>query len=74
MSEAPFAWLTPEKIALNLRDPKSVEAFVARLKLISIEMQKRFNLPLVMVIIDTVIATAGFTKPGDENDLRYAPS
>ena len=68
MSEAPFAWLTPEKIALNLRDPKSVEAFVARLKLISIEMQKRFNLPLVMVIIDTVIATAGFTKPGDEND------
>ena len=68
MATAPFAWLIPEKMPLNLRDPKSVEAFIARLKLISAKMQKRYSVPLVMVIIDTVIATAGFTKPGDEND------
>jgi hypothetical protein len=65
---APFIWLTPEKLPLCLLDPKSVERFIERIRRIDAEMQKRFNVPLVLIIIDTVVATAGYKKPGDEND------
>jgi AAA domain/DnaB-like helicase N terminal domain len=66
--KAPFAWLTPEKLTLTLLDPASVKAFIARAKAISAEMMKRFGVPLVLIEIDTVVATAGFKKSGDEDD------
>jgi hypothetical protein len=66
--KAPFTWLTPDKVALNLLDPKSVVDFVAHAQRIGAEIQKRFGLPLALVLVDTVVATAGYTKSGDEND------
>jgi hypothetical protein len=68
MAKAPFAWLTPEKLPLNLLDPKSVQSFIERLQKIDAEMKMRFNLPLVLIIIDTLVATAGFKNSGDEDD------
>jgi hypothetical protein len=68
LTKAPFTWLTPDKVALNLLDPKSVAEFIERARRIDAEMQRRFNLPLVLIEIDTVVATAGYAKPGDEND------
>jgi hypothetical protein len=65
---APFAWLTTEKLSLTLLDPQSVRAFIARAKAISAEMVKRFGVPLVLIEIDTVITTAGYKKSGDEDD------
>jgi hypothetical protein len=65
---APFAWLTPEKLPLKLLDPDSVKDFIARAKAIDSRMRKRFELPLALIAIDTVIATAGFKKSGDEDD------
>jgi hypothetical protein len=65
---APFVWLTPEKITLNLLDPHGIAKFVAYVKHVDAEMRKRFSLPLALIIVDTVVATAGFKKSGDEND------
>jgi hypothetical protein len=65
---APFAWLTPEKLPLKLLDPDSVKDFIARAQAINARMRKRFGLPLALILIDTVIATAGFKKSGDEDD------
>jgi hypothetical protein len=65
---APFAWLTPAKLTLNLLDPSSINAFIARAKQVDTLMRARFDLPLVLIEIDTVAATAGFAKSGDEND------
>jgi hypothetical protein len=65
---APFAWLTSEKCPLNLLDPRSVSNFITRVQRVDAEMKRRFNLPVVLILVDTVVATAGFTKSGDEND------
>jgi AAA domain len=65
---APFAWLTPGKVTLNLLDPDSVAKFVAHAQRIDAEMRERFDMPLALILIDTVAATAGFKKSGDEND------
>jgi hypothetical protein len=67
-ARAPFAWLTSEKLPLNLLDPESVERFADRAMKISAEMQERFKVPLVAVFVDTVVATAGYRRAGDEND------
>jgi AAA domain len=56
---APFTWLTSENFTLNLLDSRSVEAFIARAQQIDAEMKKRFRLPLALVMIDTLVATAG---------------
>jgi hypothetical protein len=66
--KAPFTWLTSEKFPLKLLDPASVKAFIVRAKAIGAEMMKRFGVPLVLIEIDTVVATAGFRKSGDEDD------
>ena len=65
---APFAWITPEKLSLNLLDPESVERFIKQAQFASAEMQSRFGVPLVLMFVDTIIAVAGYRKSGDEND------
>jgi hypothetical protein len=67
-NRAPFAWWTPTKVPLELLDPKSVEQFIARARRVDAEMRARFGVPLVLIIIDTVVTTAGFKKTGDESD------
>jgi hypothetical protein len=39
---------------------------------IAAEMQQRFSVPLVLIIIDTVATGAGYAKAGDENDAAIA--
>src|SRR5262249_46498579 len=41
-------------------------------KRIDAEMRKRFGMPLALIEIDTVVATAGFKKAGDEDDAVVA--
>jgi hypothetical protein len=62
---APFAWIEtcPPLIGKNAADEicKIAEP-VAK------EFVSRFGVPLVLIIIDTIIAAAGYTRDGAEND------
>jgi hypothetical protein len=39
---------------------------------IAAEMRRRFDLPLALIVVDTVAAGAGYSKAGDENDAAIA--
>jgi hypothetical protein len=65
---APFVYLTPDDIPLNLSAAASVSAFIAQKKLLSAEMQKRFGVPIVASFIDTIGPLSGFTQTGEGND------
>jgi AAA domain len=62
---APFAWIEtcPPLIGRNAADEicKIAEA-------IAKELEERFGVPLILIIIDTVIAGSGYSKAGEEND------
>ncbi|MGC2079335.1 MAG: AAA family ATPase, partial [Xanthobacteraceae bacterium] len=62
---APFAWIDacPPLIGKTAADEiyKIIAPIIA-------EFEKRFGVPIVLIIIDTVIAGAGYSKAGEEND------
>jgi hypothetical protein len=62
---APFAWMEtcPPLIGKN-----AVDKICAIAEPITKQMQEQFGLPLVLIIIDTVIAGAGYTRDGQDND------
>jgi AAA domain len=51
-----------------LLDPQSVAAVIETVKAAADEAKRDLDLPLSLVIFDTVIGAAGFAKAGDEND------
>src|SRR5262249_46706008 len=63
--DAPFAWTEacPPLIGKNAADE-----ICAIAEPIAKELEERFGVPLVLVVIDTVIAGAGSTKDGQDND------
>jgi hypothetical protein len=62
---APFAWIEacPPLIGKNAADE-----ICAIAEPIAREFEARFGVPLVLIIIDTIIAGAGYTKDGQDND------
>jgi RecA-family ATPase len=62
---APFAWVEtcPPLIGKNAADE-----ICAIAEPIAKQLEERFGAPLVLIIIDTVIAGAGYSKDGQEND------
>jgi hypothetical protein len=50
----------------------AAEKIAADASHIAAEMRRRFDLPLVLIIIDTVAAGAGYSKAGEENDAAIA--
>jgi AAA domain len=62
---APFAWTDQ---CPPLLDPDSAEALAAMASKAAARMQSEFSLPLVLVVVDTIVAAAGFSKSGEEND------
>jgi hypothetical protein len=69
MARAPFAWV--EHCPL-LVDPNAAELLIQLAKQADLRMRAEFDLPLALIVIDTVAATAGFAKAGDENDAAIA--
>jgi AAA domain/Bifunctional DNA primase/polymerase, N-terminal len=65
LSPAPFAWLETCPALIN---PETGAILVARAKEADDVMMARWNLPLVLIIIDTIVVGAGFTKDGQDND------
>jgi hypothetical protein len=51
-----------------LLDPISVAAVIETVKAAAEEAKRDLDLPLSLVLFDTVIGAAGFAKSGDEND------
>jgi hypothetical protein len=68
-ARAPFAWI---EHCPPLVDPNAAELLIQLAKQADSRMRAEFDLPLVLIVIDTVAATAGFAKAGDENDAAIA--
>jgi hypothetical protein len=62
---APFAWIEtcPPLIGKNAADEISAIA-----EPVAGELKAKFGVPLVLIVIDTIIAGAGYSKDGQEND------
>jgi hypothetical protein len=65
LERAPFAWTEncPRLLGRN-----AVSELVKLTKEAAEHMQAEFDLPLALIVIDTVVAGAGFSKSGEEND------
>jgi hypothetical protein len=65
IERAPFAW-TDQCPPLLERDSAAALATMAQQA--AERMQAEFKLPLALVIVDTLVAAAGFSRSGEEND------
>jgi hypothetical protein len=65
LTRAPFAWVEE---CPTLLGHGSVDALVAMARKVDARLRKEFDLPLALIVIDTVITAAGYRKSGDEND------
>jgi hypothetical protein len=65
LERAPFAWKTT---CPPLLDKNAADILCKLAEEAAAVMQAKFSLPLSMVVIDTLIAAAGYTKEGQEND------
>ena len=69
MKDVPFVWVSEYPALLEAGAAEKLAAITAEA---AKHMQERFNLPLPLVLIDTVTASAGYTKEGQENDSSTA--
>lgn len=65
MSRAPFRWFEDVPVLLQ---PDGLALLVAMGKQAAASLQQEFGLPLGLIIIDTVAASAGYNGIGAEND------
>jgi RecA-family ATPase len=63
----PFAW---RGVCPPLTDDDAADQISALLR--QADVEQRFGLPLTLVWIDTIIAAAGYTNTGDDNDTAAA--
>jgi hypothetical protein len=66
MQRAPFRWF--EDVPTLLLHKDAVSKLVAMAKQAEASLESEFGLPLGLIIIDTIAASAGYQKHGDEND------
>jgi hypothetical protein len=65
MPRAPFRWY---EVAPTLLQRGAVGTLVAMAKQAETSLQREFGLPLGLIIIDTIAASAGYNEVGAEND------
>jgi len=65
MPRAPFHWYEIVPVMLQ---PNAAEKLIAMGQQAHASFQAEFGLPLGLIIIDTVVAAAGFNTPGAESD------
>jgi len=66
---APFYWCEACPPLIN---SKTADTLIATAKAVAAEFKHRFNLPLTLILIDSLIAGAGYTKEGQDNDAVLA--
>ena len=69
IGNAPFVWI---KGCPRLLDKNAAKILAAIVKHAATKMMQDFNLPIVMIIIDTAGKAASLSKPGDLNDDAVA--
>jgi hypothetical protein len=69
MRRAPFRWY---EAAPTLLGPNAAEMLIAMAQQAEASLQQEFGLPLGLIVIDTVAASAGYTQRGAENDAAVA--
>jgi hypothetical protein len=66
---APFAWIDT---CPALIDPHTSTNLAATAKVVAEKMMAKWKLPLVLIVIDTIVVSAGYTKEGQDNDTAIA--
>src|SRR5262249_33349444 len=65
LGPVPFAFI---KASPRLLDKDAAGVLTELARIAAERMRREFNYPLVLIIVDTVARSAGYAKPGDEND------
>jgi hypothetical protein len=63
---APFTWIDEDCPPLIGED--AADEICAIAEPVAKQMKEQFDLPLVLIVVDTIIAGAGYTKDGQDND------
>jgi hypothetical protein len=61
----PFCWIED---CPRLVEPRTINKLAGIASQATARMQTEFGVPLALIVIDTIADSAGYTKPGDEND------
>jgi AAA domain/RepB DNA-primase from phage plasmid len=69
LDPAPFYWITN---CPPLKDPKTADIIIETAKIVATEFKQRFDLPLSLIAIDTIITGAGYERDGQDNDAAVA--
>jgi hypothetical protein len=69
MKRAPFRWY---ETAPTLLGPNAAEMLTAMARQAEASLQREFGLPLGLIVIDTVAASAGYGQQGAESDAAVA--
>ena len=62
---APFAWI---ETCPALIDPHTSANLAAKAKVVADKMMAKWGIPLALIVIDTIVVSAGYTKEGQDND------
>jgi hypothetical protein len=66
LARAPIRWYETSPVLLHNKD--AVPTLIAMAKQADASLQAEFGLPLGLIIIDTLSASAGYARAGEEND------
>ena len=66
---APFAWI---EACPALIDPHTSANLAAKAKVVADRMKAEWKLPLALIVIDTIVVSAGYTKEGQDNDTAVS--
>ena len=65
LRRAPFAWI---ETCPRLVDKNAADELGAFAQQVADRLKAKFDLPLSLIVIDTIVAAAGYTRSGEEND------
>jgi hypothetical protein len=66
---APFAWI---ETCPALIDPHTSANLATKAKVVADRMKAKWKLPLALIVIDTIVVSAGYTKEGQDNDTAVS--
>jgi len=67
LERAPFAWHT--SLPLRLTDPRAADVIIRMAEPVVARLKDEFNLPLSLIIIDTIVIGADYQREGQDNDV-----
>ena len=65
MGRAPFAWIETCPALIN---PKTAATLATIAQQAADKIKAKWGLPLALIVIDTIVVSAGYTKEGQDND------